>query len=301
MTTVNDREWAFLAEQTGEPGPFNDMYFKFLRDLGYTGTLQDMIAAYGAGFTPSRGNYYDDDSTALFGRFTTEPTPTRKQAINSLIVSLKDAGVWTKLDVLHVFAAANAQGSLLNWKGSFSDATTVSSPTFTADRGYTTNGTSSYLNMNFNPSVGTHQYLLNSASFGFWSRTTGQQAGVDIGGPNGSGALGRARNATDQVQARVNDGTTSTMGTNTNGSGLFTFTRPNSSVKRAYRNSTQIGTDTAVTSTVLPIGLVIGQFGGSNFSARQYSLAFAGASLTATDVANFYAATLAYMQAVGAA
>lgn len=55
MTTTNDREWMFLAEQTGVPGPFNDMYFNYLRGLGYTGTLQDMIAAYGYGLTPSKG------------------------------------------------------------------------------------------------------------------------------------------------------------------------------------------------------------------------------------------------------
>lgn len=53
--TINDREWLFLAQQTGEPGPFNDMYFKYLRGLGHTGTLQDMIAAFGGGFTPSQG------------------------------------------------------------------------------------------------------------------------------------------------------------------------------------------------------------------------------------------------------
>lgn len=53
--TVNDKEWKFLAEQTGMSAPFNDMYFAYLRGLGYTGTLQDMIAAYGYGLTPSVG------------------------------------------------------------------------------------------------------------------------------------------------------------------------------------------------------------------------------------------------------
>ena len=54
MTTVNDREWKFLAGQTGLSLPFNDLYFRYLRDLGYKGTLQDMIAASGFGFTPSQ-------------------------------------------------------------------------------------------------------------------------------------------------------------------------------------------------------------------------------------------------------
>jgi hypothetical protein len=54
MATVNDREWKFLAEQTGLSLPFNDLYFRYLRDLGYEGTLQDMIAASGFGLVPSQ-------------------------------------------------------------------------------------------------------------------------------------------------------------------------------------------------------------------------------------------------------
>lgn len=86
--TINDREWLFLAQQTGEPGPFNDMYFKYLRGLGYTGTLQDMIAAFGEGYTPSRivtslnslmaaqadGLYFDTTKTDRFFQENTGPT-----------------------------------------------------------------------------------------------------------------------------------------------------------------------------------------------------------------------------------
>lgn len=53
MTTINDANWAFLSEQTGMSAPYNDMYFHYLRSLGYTGTLQDMIAASGLGVNPS--------------------------------------------------------------------------------------------------------------------------------------------------------------------------------------------------------------------------------------------------------
>src|SRR5690606_7271653 len=58
--TSQDREWAFLAEQTGMRSTFNDMYYKYLKDLGYTGSLQDMIAASGLGLTPlSKGGGID--------------------------------------------------------------------------------------------------------------------------------------------------------------------------------------------------------------------------------------------------
>lgn len=51
--TVNDREWKFLATELQMQAPFNQLYFKYLRGLGYTGTLQDMIAKSGFGLTPS--------------------------------------------------------------------------------------------------------------------------------------------------------------------------------------------------------------------------------------------------------
>jgi hypothetical protein len=41
--TINDSEWRFLRTVTNTTGTFNDMYARYLRGLGYTGTLQDML------------------------------------------------------------------------------------------------------------------------------------------------------------------------------------------------------------------------------------------------------------------
>lgn len=51
--TINDSNWQFLHDATGLSLPFNEMYFRYLRDLGYEGTLQDMIAASGLGLNSS--------------------------------------------------------------------------------------------------------------------------------------------------------------------------------------------------------------------------------------------------------
>lgn len=51
--TINDSNWQFLHDATGLSLPFNEMYFRYLRGLGYTGTLQDMIAASELGLNPS--------------------------------------------------------------------------------------------------------------------------------------------------------------------------------------------------------------------------------------------------------
>ena len=82
----------------------------------------------------------DSSTTALVARMTVDPGCPRKLVINNLIVSLKTAGVWAKLDVLYIFAAADQQSALLNWKSSNYTAT-YSFPGFTVDRGFTGNAT----------------------------------------------------------------------------------------------------------------------------------------------------------------
>lgn len=51
--TINDSNWQFLHDATGLSLPFNEMYFRYLGDPGYTGTLQDRIAKSGLGLNPS--------------------------------------------------------------------------------------------------------------------------------------------------------------------------------------------------------------------------------------------------------
>ena len=134
------------------------------------------VATMGAGVS------YDAAATALFARFTTPPTSARKAVINTLIVALKDAGVWSKLDALYLFAAADSQAARQNWVQDLYNATAVSSPTFTADRGYNGDGSASYVDSGFNPTTAvTPKFVQNSAYFGLWSRTTTTFAGSSAG------------------------------------------------------------------------------------------------------------------------
>lgn len=51
--TINDSNWKFLHNATGLSLTYNDMYYRYLRGLGYTGTLQQMIAKSKKGLNPS--------------------------------------------------------------------------------------------------------------------------------------------------------------------------------------------------------------------------------------------------------
>ena len=84
---------------------------------------------------------------------------------NRLVLDLKDAGVWSKLDLFYVFATdGDSDFASINWKDPNNfECTEVNSPTFTTNEGFASNGTSSYLNTNFNLSTDGTNYSQNDA------------------------------------------------------------------------------------------------------------------------------------------
>lgn len=257
----------------------------------------------GAAATPS----YDPDAEALFARFTTPPTTARKGLINNLIVSLKDAGVWTKLDALYVMAAADSQAARQNWIADQYNLTPVAAPTFNADRGYTPNGSSSYLATGLTPGAG--QYALNDCHIGVWSLTNSTSASAVIIGartsvtPAGQGLL-LVRTATDTISPRLNQDSPGGSLTNTDSSGHIVGVRSGTSAKEAYRNAISLGTLTDVSTSSPAVPFFIGALNNagtaSNFDARQVAAGHLGASLSAANNLAVYNALHSYLVAVGA-
>lgn len=301
--TKQDREWAFLSEQTGMSAPFNDMYYNYLRQQGFSGTLQDMIAKSGWGLTPSKGGpIFLEETENLVARFSNAPTNERKILINTLIKSLKDGGVWDKLDTLYVMAAADAQAAQRNWIADQYNLTPVSSPVFTADRGYQGDGVSSHITTNFNASTAlSPKYVQNSASFGFWVRNeVANNSMFDMGG----GAMSlNARNAgAGAPRGLINDASTATWGAQPTSIGLHAMNRSGANARQNYYNGALNGSDTAA-STGVPTGAsaLLTLAGPVNPSTRQQAAAFIGGSLTASEHNTLYQALKAYLEAVGAA
>lgn len=113
---------------------------------------------------------YETETATLVAAFTTPPTTARKNRINTMILALKTAGVWSKLDLLYMMAAADTQCSKLNWKAPASytltqlGATTVG---FTANQGYIAAGGSanvSCLDTGWHRQIGGVNMTQNSAS-----------------------------------------------------------------------------------------------------------------------------------------
>jgi hypothetical protein len=125
-------------------------------------------------------------STAYFAAATTL-TGGEKTALDTLICGRVTSGVFAKLDVWNFLALTNKADALINMAqpGTF-NTTEISTPTFTANRGYTgvDASTTIALDTNFNPSTAGGHYTQNSAHLAFWSNTSNSPAPsneVDMG------------------------------------------------------------------------------------------------------------------------
>ena len=139
----------------------------------------------------------------------TAPSAAQQTLQNTLVTDLKTAGVWDKLDVFYVFATdGDSDYATLNWKTPTSFQTTkVNSPTFTTNQGYQGDGSSSYLDTNFNPnthSTASSQYSIGAGGYQF-QKPTSTYDNI-IGTDNGANdILVATKFTTEQPFYRVND------------------------------------------------------------------------------------------------
>lgn len=284
---------------------------------GFTDLSSAMAAfaiANGAKDWDSLGSFsasiYDPAATALFARMTVQPDNTRKGLINTLITSLKSNGIWANLDALYVMAAHDAQAARLNWVQDLYNLTAVNSPTFTVDRGYAGDGSSSYLNTGLNPGAGGLKFVTNSGHLSVYDRATRAgngtfQAGV-ISGAGGSAVTAiQTRSASDLNIDGVNDAFSEAGVANASNPAFYAADRIASTSFRHYRNGVYTGPAT-ITATA-PDGsnsvclLAIGNAGGPiGFSADQEAAATIGSGLGTTMQPQLYTAMQAYMTGVGA-
>lgn len=257
-----------------------------------------MFAAYK---TP--GIFFNGYLNTAVGRivssFTTPATGAREATIRNCVGALMGAGIWSKLDALYMLAAATSQAALINWKNPGVWTLAVNgTPTFTADQGYTGNGTDGLLSS----SITTSQYTQDNchiAGFALTNSTISQYGfALTTAVPTPRAGI-KMRNST-AAQFRVSD-ITNTPTTKTDSvPRFFAGDRSDSANKSIYINGVFDQT-VAVTSTAG--ALVTVNFcgdGASNFTDGRISFGCFGASLSATQHAALNSAVRGYLQGVGA-
>lgn len=262
---------------------------------------------FGFGFGLQMGDSgYAAESIALFARMSSQPDATRKAAINTIITTLKSAGVWAKLEALQVYAAHDSQAALLNWISTSYNATNSSS-TFTANQGYKGNGSTTHLSTGLNPSSAALSSL-NDATVGFWVNT-GYIAGasVQIDGAYDGNAVGVGFQPSSVIQTSVSTAINSAWGSAWNTASLnipahgpLSISRESSSTAKIYADGALVATNAALASTSRPNDAIrVGSLAGVLWNSRQTSAFWHGKALNATEHAALAAALKTYMQAVG--
>jgi len=264
---------------------------------------------------------YDARAIALFARYNAEPSATRKGLLNNLIVAAQDHGWFDKMDMVAIFGmglddpgyttANDPHASRRNIIQDAYNPLTVNAPTFTTDRGYYNPGTS-YLNSQFNPATAVGaKFVRDSASMGYYSRTSRAAANTaNMGTVLSQAEAAYAAMKSSQtsggagIEALANDKTSSKTGLNVGTVGHFAFSRENANSKKAYFNGALAG-EFAVASTGVAGGnifILCQNFGNAynNGVQEEYSYAFVGGALTPDDVLNFTNDMDVYLSAVGA-
>jgi hypothetical protein len=241
-------------------------------------------------------SYMDGIDSDVLVWLTQIPTPLPTQEfikdLSDMVKALKGAGIWSKLDRFWVLAAEQASHGLVSvrnpnniyssvWPTS---ASTVNSPSFQANRGYTSNGTSSYINLNYNTSTQGVNYTLNSACFGIWNRTSfgAGSSGIAIGGSDGGAGTNYIQPASSGfgIVAKMNGSTLFSQGSQTTQVGLLVLDRTSSSADHIWINGSLVKTNSDTSQAVYNANQYVCCYNGNgspaSFFTGQLSLAFYG-------------------------
>jgi hypothetical protein len=234
---------------------------------------------------------------------------THKNAYTDLINGLVTDAVWSKLDVLYIFATADTTTALLNLCSTSFTGISNGSPTFAADRGFTgvLGSNTVFINSQFNPTIGTPQFTTNSCHLSAWSVTT------VASGISAASVIGAGSNPTNQSNIyphfsdnnayfRINDGTASGGTASASATGHWVASRTGASASVGYRNGSSFASPNAAAGTLQNKTFYIlndNGGGGSEGSQLQIAMASIGAGLTGTDVTNFYNRLRTYMTSMG--
>lgn len=230
---------------------------------------------------------------------------TEATAVNTLVVSLKSANIWTKIKAAYPFVGSSATSCKWNLKDArdldaayrlfFNGGGTFSSA------GYLPNGTNAYANTFLNPST---QLTATSVHLSYYSRTaTPVGATVEIGNNNGSANIFHIRTAANFI-AGSSATTLMNFTTTTNAQGFWLGTKRANNDREIYRNGiTQTTSTTNDTTAFTSVNLYLGatnQLGTTaSYSNKQCAFASIGDGLTDAEVTAFYNAVQQFNTTLG--
>jgi hypothetical protein len=248
----------------------------------------------------------DSDAQAFLNAAVIENV-TQANAVNSLVISLKSYGIWTKMKALYPFVGGTATQHKFNLKNPLdTDAAfrLVFNGGWThSSTGALPNGVNGYANTYLNPVIESLTYNNNHLSF--YSRTSAAGGTTNVyemgSGTNAAGGTSIfTRRSNDLAAYDTGDGVTNRLSyISTNGSGFYVGTSINTNIGYFFKNNVVQSTKNPLTNvSMLSYNFYLGGFNEENInfysSNKQCAFASIGVGLSLTESSNFYTAVQAF-------
>jgi hypothetical protein len=252
------------------------------------------------------GKSYDLNAAEFFNA-TQILTPVQKQAVNGLVVDLKNYSIWNSMKAVYPFVGQAGVSSSFSYnlknpntfRGIFSGSWTFSST------GVTPDGESAYMDTNFTPSlelsldsVHACQYFNEGSNL---TLTATWEFGARVTGVGDFSCAWRYDDSFSYLRiSTLGNQFSSALASN---SGFRLASRTSSTLTKAYVNNTNNYSDVTISTGLPTIPLYIGARNNNgtpfNFSNRRQSFTSFGDGLTDTQAANLYTAVQRFQTTLG--
>ena len=237
-----------------------------------------------------------------------------RNAVNQLVIDLKNFSLWSKITALYPFVGGTSTTHMYNLKDARNDNMAfrlgfVGGWTHTSN-GVQGNGTNAYadtyfvLGYNMTNSLTTS----NGISCGVYSLTNSQRQSLSFGGADGSfRGVSMALRWTDDGNYWAANSAQISATSITDSRGFFIVNRFSDTTVKLYRNGSAI--QTVLSSQIIPPYYSSIFLNARNqpkgvpdiqwYDNRQYALFYIGFSMTDADIVNFYTAVQTFQTTLG--
>lgn len=252
----------------------------------------------------------DPSAAALFSAMVVQPDDARKALINAWYVGMRADGLLTKMALFHIpaiitaaqLAVSNQPAQLNLINPAIGQLIEVNSPLLTADRGYTGDGVSAYLETGIAQNA-LAPFAQNAAHIGAWNLTAGAVGNSRVIGKSASGTSSciiSPNNTGGIVSFQVNGGTVASFAP-MSFAAYNVGVRVSSTSDNLYQNGVSGVLGATATSGALDATTIRYLSNGAGaFSQCQLALANYGDVLTDTDVANLFTRCQNLLHGIGA-
>ena len=219
-------------------------------------------------------NPYGPEATALFARMDVQPSTALKELIDKTISDLKTAGIWDITDKFHKWDLHTEQASLLDWKNAAVDSINYGA-TFVPAFGVSTVQGSTYLDLNFIPSINCENATLNDMAFSLDDITAEVTNSYNFGAYNkaGNSFLGFRTIEIGAVRPWMFINSLAQKVWNKNaGINLYYNERPNASQIYIYKSPTLFSLGNSNSTAMIDQSLVIGGNRAANGGVAKYNI-----------------------------